>query len=1440
MMFMIVNFFPTAIYAADYCFTETFDSYPTNTKPTVGTFMGDIIRVNEYKPGSDKALLLICKKNGTSASYKVANVDEIYTVSYSIMFKEDKTNGTVVIKDAQNKSVNIMSFSKSGIILRDGKRLNQISTDKMHDITFSICKQIISISIDGKVVLEKWYLGSLAPSGLSTLTFNFNATDDEPKEVLLDNICVVNGIHDYVEIPKSEYNPNVVQISEDKQDGDTEFKPQSAEIKPGKDVLLDKDFEEVETQKSGYYLFSPKSNSLEFVQDRRTGNHFLEYSKIGTDDGLFQFNFGTQKSDARYFVVEADIKIEGVNPACDFIFYDADKGFYGLSINNNGDMSINGISIGSISKEKSWSHVALALDYVEHKINAYVDGINVGKSISFNDINQQYLKMWRVYLQNNGSGKILFDNLRVYEGIEPREDIYAEQYESNSDMSAVPPILPDDSKTKEKMKDCLAISYYANTYFTNGEKRKFINPPYEKNGVLYVPIEELADGLGATVDWNNTVERVVINDSIKYIIGEDTINIDKETYKLDNMPEKVNDTIYFPIRLFAEKILHRTVTWDERKLVFVSNGPFGDEQSYMDSHITTHTNYYTLFWDISDYLVYDEVNKAQMLKSFETYGSQHPRIIINSEGVDRMKNTYANDDVYKKWADDLINKAAAEADKHQPTDFSQRNIEGNYLAVARQILYRLQRYGIAYFLTEDQKYADAAWEELYSVGSFDYNLSSNFLEMAEFQEAFAIGYDWFYSFWNEEQKTFIEDKIIKNFYDKVETTYTTGNSGGELGILNNRSIVSATGVSMTAMALFEKDPERFGDILWRTQKNIRLINRLWYPDGAWIEGGAYWEYTCQNEMFMMTSLKNTFGTDFGLSKAIGFNRAPDFIMAIDMAKASNSYSDVGGDTYTTSSLFSWFGRWFDVPSYTDSRRWHIDYYKAEPSSYDILFCDMDVPYNGYPSYPLDLYLRDSELVTLRSDYTKEATCVSFHGGAGERPHGHYDIGTFCLDMLGERWAYDYGAESYGMASEGDLAYRKRPEGHNCLVINPDYSVGQSMDWRDFAKVEKVVSKPRGAFSILDMTQIYKNYAKSVRRGYMLANDRRSVTVRDEIILSKRSEVYWFLQTKANVEIINDTTAMLSLNGKKLKVEFVSSARDAKFSLGEPVSLPTSPKAFSQQTVNIGFKKLMITYSGTGSEFLEVRFISIDDPAFESDMMSSELDSWNVPDGEIEALPVVTNIFVDGVLIEGFDEKIINYTLRIPDDQKLPPHITATAEQGFSVEVINPSSTKETTVVKVSDLSDPYRYKKYLISYIFVPRPIDPTLYQKYPIKKVVASAEPQPENIARNAIDGILSTRWSAQNECYIQLELESIKNIEKVGMATMNGSKRSLIFNIEVSENGKDWDRVYDGMTSGTTEDYEYYTVSGAKGKYVRINCFGTTQGEWNSIVEIEILGDK
>ena len=116
------------------------------------------------------------------------------------------------------------------------------------------------------------------------------------------------------------------------------------------------------------------------------------------------------------------------------------------------------------------------------------------------------------------------------------------------------------------------------------------------------------------------------------------------------------------------------------------------------------------------------------------------------------------------------------------------------------------------------------------------------------------------------------------------------------------------------------------------------------------------------------------------------------------------------------------------------------------------------------------------------------------------------------------------------------------------------------------------------------------------------------------------------------------------------------------------------------------------------------------------------------------------------------------------------------------------------------------------------------------------SAEPQAQNAAANAIDGNRSTRWSAEYEQWLELELEEISDISAINLSTYLGSERSQYFDLDISEDGINYTTVYTGATSGMTDDMEAIPFDTIRGKYVKLRCHGTDTGSWNSICEIEV----
>lgn len=69
-----------------------------------------------------------------------------------------------------------------------------------------------------------------------------------------------------------------------------------------------------------------------------------------------------------------------------------------------------------------------------------------------------------------------------------------------------------------------------------------------------------------------------------------------------------------------------------------------------------------------------------------------------------------------------------------------------------------------------------------------------------------------------------------------------------------------------------------------------------------------------------------------------------------------------------------------------------------------------------------------------------------------------------------------------------------------------------------------------------------------------------------------------------------------------------------------------------------------------------------------------------------------------------------------------------------------------------------------------------------------------------------------------------------------MSGDARFADFEIRVSENGKDYQTVYDGLSGGKTTSLESFTFPEVKARYVRFVSFGNSVNEWVSLTEVNI----
>jgi hypothetical protein len=109
-------------------------------------------------------------------------------------------------------------------------------------------------------------------------------------------------------------------------------------------------------------------------------------------------------------------------------------------------------------------------------------------------------------------------------------------------------------------------------------------------------------------------------------------------------------------------------------------------------------------------------------------------------------------------------------------------------------------------------------------------------------------------------------------------------------------------------------------------------------------------------------------------------------------------------------------------------------------------------------------------------------------------------------------------------------------------------------------------------------------------------------------------------------------------------------------------------------------------------------------------------------------------------------------------------------------------------------------------------------------------------NPAANAVDGNMSTRWSNEGiGSWIRADLGSNVAVSRVSIGWYLGDRRVNNFEIEVSQDGSTFTRVFAGSSSGKSRSLESYPVS-ATARFVRVVVNGNSQNNWASITELRI----
>ncbi len=547
-------------------------------------------------------------------------------------------------------------------------------------------------------------------------------------------------------------------------------------------------------------------------------------------------------------------------------------------------------------------------------------------------------------------------------------------------------------------------------------------------------------------------------------------------------------------------------------------------------------------------------------KLLTTLARGHPRLLARAGDFQAIKQAALNNSELAAWCEKL-KLGATKILSEEPSKYEIPDGK-RLLATSRRVRDRVTVLALVYRLTGDRRFADRAWSELNAAAAFkDWN-PKHFLDTAEMTCAFAIGYDWLYDVWTTGQRSVLRAAIVEKGLNPAMDCYKK--NLGWPAARHNWNQVCNGGIGMGALAVADELPEFSATVLNFALNSLPLAMHEFAPDGAWAEGPGYWKYATDYTVYFLASLDSALGTDFGLSRIPGLSKTGMFpIYFTGPTGLVFNFADAHGGKFEGAPQLFWLASKFNQP---DLAAYQLKYTKEKAAPMDLIFGRRWV---GRPltmaTLPLDGYFRKAEVVTMRSSWEdQKALFVGFKAGDNKANHSHLDTGSFVLDALGQRWVCSLGSDNYNLPGYFGNArwdyYRLRAEGKNTLVLNP--GPGPDQNPKAATSITRFKSKPDLAFAIADLTQAYAASANKVERGIQML-DRKEVIVQDEITAARPVDLWWFIHTRARIELGTDaTSATLAIGKEKLSVRLFG-PDGARFKIMPAAPLPSSPNPEGQ-------------------------------------------------------------------------------------------------------------------------------------------------------------------------------------------------------------------------------------------------------------------------------------
>ncbi len=458
-----------------------------------------------------------------------------------------------------------------------------------------------------------------------------------------------------------------------------------------------------------------------------------------------------------------------------------------------------------------------------------------------------------------------------------------------------------DNADTNFFKDKIAYHQRSGVLTCNGVKN--LHYPIEIDGSIFVPISFFKDAFGYEVSYDADSKFVKIGETALFS-GEKTVSIDGKDVSLSVAPFQKEDTFYIPLKDMCECVLGKNVCYDDS----VHGGGM-----FLISDYEIKIPEDNSLQAINDYALYERPDMEKIKSDFAScgYAGKHPRIMADASDFARIRQMTKTDENMKKWAEDVIRDADEFVATSEVLIYELRdNIRLWY--VSNDFIKRISALAMAYHLTGDSKYSKRAWREMESIANFPSWHPEHSIDVGAMAIGYALGYDWLYDTYTDEQRKIIEDGAVKNgFYIYIE-----GFQGRHermihaLFELGNHCMVMEAGAAMMGIAFFDVFPEYSAYCTSASIRGLEYGLSQYDPTGSWFEGIGYASMTLYYLAFQMSTLKKIFGHTYSLDKACGLNNVLSYFLHIQSPQGAFGFQDCSNQSINSEEGLLWLGNHF--------------------------------------------------------------------------------------------------------------------------------------------------------------------------------------------------------------------------------------------------------------------------------------------------------------------------------------------------------------------------------------------------------------------------------------------------------------------------------------------------------------------------------------------------